>query len=585
MTLLPSPSVLIPSLDSYTSWYPGQDEAFSKILDWLQSPDRFLGVEAPTGTGKSLLGFMTAYLTGHRAVYLTYTKGLQKQLGGDFPDKFHDIQGKANYLCVHDRYVEDKIPVDEAPCTYGLKCGMRLGGCTYYDSVRASETSPLVSTNYAYWMSQMLSSQAGFGHRSLLILDEAHLALNALESHLKITLTVEEFIQGGVDMDYISFPSDFFRMEDVLDWASSCMLPTTQTATALEEEISDLEKLAVTLQDNQMTDGFSRNVEMRDIRDKIKNRSRKYLTLVRLKDKLDKLIAARGEWIWEYREAGTTPVWEFTPLWPTEYAEEHLFSTRAEEEKDRTKKGKEEDKPKKAPVSKVLLMSAVLNPKTLDLLGITESKRKIISIPSTYPTLNTPVIHVRTVQLNHKSSDDDLMTWANRIDEIVSQRLDRKGIIFTVSYTRAKLILSRSRYRHLMMTHSTDNVISQVEAFKESAAPSIFLSPAITSGWDFPDDECRYIILGKVPYPDTQSVVMQARMKTDKAWPGYIAMETLQQASGRGTRSSPDWCEVIIIDDSWSAWFWKNNRQFAAQWFKQRVIGSVKSVPRPRSLV
>ncbi len=586
MTTLPPPSILIPSLEAYTSWYPGQDEAFSKILDWLHSPARFLGVEAPTGTGKSLLGFMSAHLTGHRAVYLTFTKGLQKQLGDDFPDKFHDIQGKSNYLCNHPEHMSDEnlpiTPVDEAPCTYRFKCPMRGSGCTYYDSVRQSEQDPLISTNYAYWMSQMKASTQGFGNRSLLILDEAHLALNALESHLKIVLTIEDFAQGDVDMSYVDFPSSFDSLDEVRNWASRSKLPVTQRATALMDDLEELDKLLMTLHDNQSKDGFSRNAESSTAKDQIKTRSRKLAILSRLLEKLDSLEESMGDWIWEYKEAGTTPVWEFTPLWPTEYAEKHLFSTRAID--DDTKKKDADAPPPRVPIKKILLMSAVLNPKTLDLLGIAESERKMISLPSTYPPMNTPIIHLKTVAMNHKTSDRDLRTWMERIDEIVGQRLDRKGIIFTVSYTRMRQILSQSAYGHLMMSHDTDNVISQVEAFKAAPAPAIFLSPAITSGWDFPDDECRYIILGKLPYPDTQSPVMQARMKMDKTWPGYLAMETLEQASGRGTRSFSDWCEVFIIDDSWSNWYWKNNRHFSAEWFRRRVVGRMDHVPRPRPL-
>jgi superfamily II DNA or RNA helicase len=79
---LPGPSQWAPTLSDYPDWYPGQAEAFKSILTWLQSPTRFMCIEAPTGSGKSLLAMLSALLTTRRTVILTATKGLQDRHPG-----------------------------------------------------------------------------------------------------------------------------------------------------------------------------------------------------------------------------------------------------------------------------------------------------------------------------------------------------------------------------------------------------------------------------------------------------------------------------------------------------------------------
>ena len=62
----------------------------------------------------------------------------------------------------------------------------------------------------------------------------------------------------------------------------------------------------------------------------------------------------------------------------------------------------------------------------------------------------------------------------------------------------------------------------------------MLVSPSVTTGWDFP--EADYLIIAKIPYPDTQPKVVKARIEEDKEWAAFTAMETLIQEAGRGSR-------------------------------------------------
>jgi len=143
---LPSPSVLLGVL-GFNAWFPGQADAFSKIMDWYYSPARFLGVSLPTGGGKSCLSMLVAKMTDTRTCILTATKGLQDQLMGDFGSIATLMKGQNNFQCA----LVPSLRADEAPCHDGLPCPFpRSGGCPYRDQLKRALDSKIVITKYAY---------------------------------------------------------------------------------------------------------------------------------------------------------------------------------------------------------------------------------------------------------------------------------------------------------------------------------------------------------------------------------------------------------------------------------------------------
>jgi Rad3-related DNA helicase len=230
-------------------------------------------------------------------------------------------------------------------------------------------------------------------------------------------------------------------------------------------------------------------------------------------------------------------------------------------------------------VPKIMLMSAILSPKTADSIGVpNDENRAWLEVPSYFPAANTPIWHIPTTRVNYHTDDYGTTIWQSRIDQIIQRRLDRKGIIFTVSYDRARLLLSRSRYKDIMLTHSTGDVVYVVNKFKAMKPPAVLVSPSVTTGWDFPGLD--YIIVGKLPYPDTINPVIRARHADDNDWSSYLAMDTLVQECGRGSRSASDQCAVFILDDNFT-WYWGRYKQFAPAWFRARVKGSLSCVPEP----
>jgi len=272
----------------------------------------------------------------------------------------------------------------------------------------------------------------------------------------------------------------------------------------------------------------------------------------------------KASWVCQLEDQGRKGKrWTFEPVWPGEFSEAALFQH----------------------VPHVTLISATLRPKTMSLLGLTKTDYDFWEWPRIFPLHRAPVIHIPTVRMNHSTDDAGLRKWVQRIDEIILSRLDRKGVIHTVSYARQQYLLKYSQFSYLMLGNTSDpnspTATQVVMQFKNASAPCVLVSPSFSTGWDFPGDECEWCIIAKIPFPPAQSKAMKARMERDPQYLSHLAMQDLVQSAGRGMRSEDDRCETFIIDDSIS-WFLYHNRTLAPSWFTVRKSAQIP--PPPKSL-
>lgn len=469
----------------FQRWRPYQEDA---ILSAVSSQKRFVAQAQPCGSGKSCCYVAQAILQGYRVVVLTSRKGLQDQLRNDFSSlHMTDIRGRANYSC-------NMSP--GMTCEDGAHAGCRsngTAGCSYTCAHKIARLAPLVTTNYPYWMLQNKFGE-GLGNFDLLVLDEAHNAPEEICSVMSVSITSREVYR----MLRADFPPDGSSIGTWSVWAME-LLPA---ARAECDRLSEFAKSRI---------GGVSLAEARELRE--------WKNLV---SKLETLAEAKGDWEAEAIKGG----YKIDPVWASQYAD-ILFLK----------------------VPHVLMVSATVVPKTLDLLGLTKEDYDYQEYPSTFPPRRSPLIYVPTVRVTWEWKPWMEELWLNRIDQLISRRLDRKGITHTVSYDRRNTILERCQCSEYMMSHSTGDIVHQVESFRCSEPPRVFVSPAVGTGWDFPYTDCEFGIISKIPYPDTRTRVMTTRVKADPDYRNYVTSQALIQYCGRPMRAPDDQCENICIDD------------------------------------
>jgi Rad3-related DNA helicase len=518
---------------------PVQVEAIEFVSDCTK---RVAAAAVPTGVGKSLIAVSAAKLTGLRTVILTATKGLESQYANTF-GKYGlvDIRGRSNYQCGE---------YGNLDCRGGSSMGCRYcngNGCEYERARDEAREAQMVVANYAYWLN--VNDHAGGIERQgqtreidgknpveMLILDEASVADQWLADYLAVRMYEGE-VKHWVD------PKE---MGDNLDmWKALAEMATEQ----LKPELVEMSK------------------KLREAGRKVKREEVERLhTAERLLQKFERIAGIKDDWVLELRE-GTRwgRMWAFDVIWPGRYAEQYLFCG----------------------VPKIVMMSATLRPKTVSLLGVKSSDCTFKEWARVFPSNRHPIYSVpamrngKEVRVDRRTSDQDMQAWVERIDEIIDGRLDRKGIIQTISYDRQQYLMNNSRHSGIMMGNTNDpeseTAAEVAELFRKSPPPQILVSPSFAMGWDFPGSECEYIIICKVPFKPGYSKVMKAREERDSSYGAYLAMQEMVQSAGRGMRSDVDRCEVMVVDGHLT-WFLYQNKRLAPSWFVE-AVRRVNKVP------
>jgi ATP-dependent DNA helicase DinG len=534
----PPPSDFGLPSELFPAWRPGQPEAISAVID---APTRFSGLVLPTGFGKSLVYMGTHAITQWTTVVLTSTKALQSQLARDFGDlpSMTRVQGQSNYRCtaldpggeLYASFGSDKpTTVEHGPCHLGVVCSKLIVGCGYFDDVKAAQSSRIVITNYAWWLTLRTNPKVVL-RPDLLVLDEAHDAPDALADAIGATLHADQ-IQSvfherlpkadALDADvWVQWARE--RGNRVAKWLDGTH-PRTPDAVRAVRRAQHVHR------------------------------------------GLQRIAAIDPALLLKRDEPGGV---RFDVVWAAPLAESWLFRH----------------------VPRVALTSATMTRHTADLLGIPESDITMYEAGDGFPLKRRPVYVTpakrepwgEALRVDHRMTTRDVTSWVEHIDQLIDARLDRRGIIHTVSYERRDLLVARSRHAARMVTHSRHDTADQIATFKTKPG-AVLVSPSVTTGYDFPFADCEYQIVCKIPFPDSRDPITAARTLVDTRYPAHLAMQALVQMVGRGMRAPTDQCETFIVD-AHAHWFLSKHADLAPKWFRRAVRrlepGTVPTPPRP----
>jgi len=517
--------------DRFANWWGHQEEAFERAIT---SDKRVVALGAPTGFGKSPVGETVSMFWGARVVYLVMDRALQTQVTDPLRGFTHrfDVRGKQNYDCrvLLDAGVDQDNGGAKCDKAEGLceTCQFKDRGCHYYDAVTAAIKHDYPLTNYSMWFA-MARYKEGLGKFAGLVCDEAHQIPQALCSALRIELgqrTVEQFTRRPLPgMQSL----DLWR-----EWAK-------QHVHVLGPRLDSMQQAA--------RGQGKQSWELKELKG--------------LVGALEDLARASGDWVEDRSAWVAKERVGFEPLSPAPYAERLLFQG----------------------IKHILLMSATLRPKHLELLGLDMADVEFAEFPSSFPVARRPVVHVKTVQHKATMTSEAKVEAVRRVDQIIAGRLDRKWLIDTVSFDRSAFIREHSQYSYYMIANTPGrdglSAADAMERFKLASPPKGLIGPSFRTGYDLPGQLCEFAILFKVPFMDGRNPLTAARRAADPLWEKLAVMVEIVQFFGRGMRSARDQCEGLIVDDMF-AWLFRDCVQlgFVPQWFIPAVRLN-QAIPRP----
>lgn len=218
-------------------------------------------------------------------------------------------------------------------------------------------------------------------------------------------------------------------------------------------------------------------------------------------------------------------------------------------------------------VEKIVLMSATINRKDIEVLGL--GKKRVRYIEGAHPILpaNRPIIGDFIVSVNHKNFEEATKLLAEHIEStILPHHKMQKGIIHA-TYSQA-LILRKYLSSKRFMFHDKHDKKSQYQKFRDSKPyeGKILVASGMYEGIDLPDDLGRFQIITKIPWPSTADRAMRYFYENDPEWYAWQTLKDTIQACGRICRRPTDYGITYILDKSFEK---IHTNSMVPKWFSE----------------
>ena len=496
--------------EHFEQFRPNQLETAAKIAN--DSHFAFL-LEAPTGIGKTVISTTAQALLGKQAIHLVSTKQLQEQILADFPDA-RTLKGRANYPCEKFKNRFPEVNADLCTHTKQTPCP-HLHTCAYTVAKRAALGAELAVLNVAYFLSEA-NFVGAFSGRDFMVADEIDSLENQLMSFVELTVFLRQIERLGLQP-----PKYKTKFESWVDWGKEMEQKIFKQITQLEMNINEWGGMDF--------------------------KSLKLLKSYQSFHSKLKFFLHEVDKNWVFYPGETK--WTFKPTWVAKYGNGYLWKH----------------------TKKVLGMSATIldEAQICRNIGITQD-HTFLSLPSVFPQENRPIYYEPCADVTNKNIEFALPRIAKAIEKIMNRYPDYHILCHTVSY-KLRNYLMDNLPKHRLITHSIKDRTEVLEKFKSSKNPLVLLSPSMDRGVDLPDDQCRVVIIAKVPWPDTSDPQVSRRLyasKDGRRWYAHQTVSKLVQASGRGMRSATDWCHTYVLDEQFSRLISDWRTMFPQWWIK-----------------
>ena len=197
---------------------------------------------------------------------------------------------------------------------------------------------------------------------------------------------------------------------------------------------------------------------------------------------------------------------------------------------------------------------------------VNESYMEIL--PSTFDFKESPVYFLNKFKMTFREREISFRHLKTVIYSICSTKFkDQKGMIQTGSYEFAKRLYNDApidiKQRMLIYNGSREKVTTV--KIHQLSKDTILVGPTLNTGIDLPGDNCRFIIILKVPYPTLMDKLVNERNKLYPLWYNSHTSNEIIQGIGRGVRYNGDWCVTYILDASFDQLYRSTKNQYSEE--------------------
>ena len=546
----------------------GQREVVEAICNhYLQTPDGTVILDAPTGSGKSLIAMWSAHVLkelGKRGYLVTSDLMLQDQYEEDFKHfklGWPSIRGVDNYVC----NVND-LPFSLADCKMkgiGYEQAEKLtcwNNCGYLQARRRAKELPVALFNYSYYLIQRnyvedkmqeQDREVPFPIRDFVFFDEAHKVDSIVQSHFspridvgtpKLFKEVNRFIQKhGIEAAWVSES----RIEDIVD-----RLMREDNHQELMKHISEFRGIAIVYRKVRAA-ALSRSKRQYRNGDVPKEWQTFFGRMDRLKD----IWCKFDDYHDIIKELGTDSIVINRKENEVQFLclEEAMMIDKFLQKKSGFK----------------VFMSATLGDIRAFAKHTSMGNAKVIRMDNNFDYKKSPIVFVNRHKLSFKEREQNLPHVVKTLDKILEKHKGQSGIIHAGSYDFMNYINTKSKHKFNFITYDMAKERGGAIDLFNKTDGKILLGPSLLEGLDLKDDKSRFQIFFKVPYPSLGDPLVKAKMKTFPGWYDWKTGIAIQQGAGRSIRSKDDWAVTYILDACFRSLV--NKKDFFPPSFENRI--------------
>ena len=546
----------------------GQREVVEAICNhYLQDPEGTIILDAPTGSGKSLIAMWSAHVLkelGKQGYLVTSDLMLQDQYEEDFKRlnlNWPSIRGVDNYECN-----VNGLTFSLADCKMkgiGYEQAEKLpcwNTCGYLQARRRAKELPVALFNYSYYLIQrnyvedkMMEQdrEIPFPKRDFVFFDEAHKVDNIVQSHFspridtgtpKIFREVNKFVQKhGLDAAWVSEN----RIADIVD-----RLMREDDHQELMRHISEFRGIAVVYRK-------VRSAALIRSKRQYKNGDvpKEWQTFFGRMDRLKDIWCKFDDYHDIIKELGTDAIVINRKENETQFLclEEAMMIDKFLQKKSGFK----------------VFMSATLGDIRSYAKHTSMGNAKVIRMNNNFDYKKSPIVFVNRNKLSFREREQNLPKVVKTLDKILEKHKGQSGIIHAGSYDFMNYINSNSKHKFSFITYDVAKERGgAIDLFNKSDG-KILIGPSLLEGLDLKDEKSRFQIFFKVPYPSLGDPLVKAKMQAFPGWYDWKTGISIQQGAGRSIRSKDDWAVTYILDACFRSLI--NKEGFFPPSFEERI--------------
>lgn len=187
------------------------------------------------------------------------------------------------------------------------------------------------------------------------------------------------------------------------------------------------------------------------------------------------------------------------------------------------------------------------------------------TIPSTFDFEQSPVFFFNKFKMTFREREISFIHLKSVIYSICKTKFkNQRGIIQTGSYEFARRLYEDAPddIKARMLVYNGSREKMTVVQLHKMSQDSILVGPTLNTGIDLPGEECRFIIILKVPYPSLMDKLVNERNKLYPRWYNSHTSNEIIQGIGRGVRFNGDWCVTYILDASFNQLYRSTKDQY-----------------------